>query len=44
MDVGCRRLGADEAKRREGLRAAESQAKAEGLGVWSEQSENVSCS
>jgi staphylococcal nuclease domain-containing protein 1 len=36
------RLGADEAKRREGLRSAESQAQADGLGIWAEQPENVS--
>ncbi len=36
-----RRLGAEEAKRREGLRAAEAQAKADGKGLWAEQPENV---
>lgn len=36
-----RRLGAEEAKRRENLRQAESQAQAEGKGVWSEDPENV---
>lgn len=41
-DEAVRRLGAEEAKRRETLRNAESQAKAEGKGVWSEEAENVS--
>ncbi|CAD6569557.1 MAG: hypothetical protein TREMPRED_005294, partial [Tremellales sp. Tagirdzhanova-0007] len=40
-DEAVRRLGADEAKRREGLRTAELQAQAEGKGLWAEQPENV---
>jgi len=36
------RLGAEEAKRREGLRAAEQQAQAEHKGIWAEEPENVS--
>ncbi|ORX39823.1 hypothetical protein BD324DRAFT_615122 [Kockovaella imperatae] len=39
-DEAVRRLGAEEAKRREGLRAAESQAKSEGKGLWAEQPES----
>lgn len=35
------RLGEAEAKRRENLRNAENQAKADGKGVWSEQPETV---
>lgn len=35
-------MGAEEAKRRETLRVAEGQAKAEGKGVWSEEPESVS--
>lgn len=38
-----RRLGAEEAKRREALRAAEAEAQAAGKGVWAEGGENVSC-
>jgi staphylococcal nuclease domain-containing protein 1 len=41
-DEAVRRLGAEEAKRRETLRVAEAQAKAEGKGVWSEEPESVS--
>lgn len=37
-----RRLGAEEAKRREGLRAAEAEAQAAGKGIWVEGGENVS--
>lgn len=37
-----RRLGAEEAKRREGLRVAEQQAQTEHKGVWAEEPENVS--
>lgn len=37
-----RRLGPEEAKRREGLRAAEAQAKIEAKGIWAEEPENVS--
>lgn len=40
-DEAIRRLGAEEAKRRETLRNAEAQAKTEGKGVWSEDAENV---
>lgn len=40
-DEAVRRLGAEEAKRRESLRGAESQAQAEGKGLWSENPENV---
>jgi hypothetical protein len=36
------RLGADEAKRREALRAAEAEAKAAGKGIWAEGGESVS--
>lgn len=36
-----RRLGAEEAKRREGLRAAEAQAQDEGRGIWSKDPESV---
>jgi hypothetical protein len=36
------RLGADEAKRREQLRAAENEAKAAGNGIWAEGGESVS--
>lgn len=36
------RLGAEEAKRRENLKAIEAQAQAEGKGVWTEEPENVS--
>ncbi|RSH91298.1 hypothetical protein EHS25_009597 [Saitozyma podzolica] len=39
-DEAVRRLGAEEAKKRENLRAAETQAKAENKGIWAEQSEN----
>jgi staphylococcal nuclease domain-containing protein 1 len=42
-DEAVRRLGAEEAKRRESLRNAEAQAQAEGKGVWSENPENVCC-
>jgi staphylococcal nuclease domain-containing protein 1 len=38
------RLGADEAKRREALRAAEAEAKAAGNGIWAEGGESVSWS
>jgi len=41
-DEAVRRLGAEEAKRRETLRVAEAQAQAEGKGVWSEEPEGVS--
>ena len=41
-DEAVRRLGAEEAKRRETLRVAEGQAKSEGKGVWSEEPESVS--
>ncbi len=40
-DEAVRRLGAEEAKRRERLREAESQAQSEGKGLWAE-TENVS--
>lgn len=40
-DEAVRRLGAEEAKRREALRNAEAQAQSEGKGVWSENPENV---
>lgn len=39
-----RRLGAEEAKRREGLRAAEAEAQAAGKGIWIEGGEQVSSS
>ncbi|WVQ78068.1 hypothetical protein IAT38_000149 [Cryptococcus sp. DSM 104549] len=39
-DEAVRRLGAEEAKKREGLRTFEAQAKAEGKGIWAEQPEN----
>lgn len=42
MSLTIRRLGAEEAKRREGLRSAEAQAQAEGKGIWAEGTENVS--
>ncbi|WRT67103.1 uncharacterized protein IL334_004069 [Kwoniella shivajii] len=39
-DEAVRRLGAEEAKKREQLRAFEQQAKSEGKGVWAEQPES----
>ncbi|KAK1924792.1 transcription factor [Papiliotrema laurentii] len=39
-DEAVRRLGAEEAKRREGLRAAEAQAQDEGRGIWSKDPES----
>ncbi|WVR05260.1 hypothetical protein IAU60_002272 [Kwoniella sp. DSM 27419] len=39
-DEAVRRLGAEEAKKRESLRVIEQQAKAEGKGMWDEQPEN----
>lgn len=43
-EEAVRRLGAEEAKRRENLRAAEASAKEEGKGLWSEYRESVSLS
>ncbi|KAK4688228.1 staphylococcal nuclease domain-containing protein 1, partial [Tremellales sp. Uapishka_1] len=40
-EEAVRRLGAEEAKRREALRAAENEARTEGRGVWAEQGESV---
>ena len=37
------RLGADEARRREGLKNAEVEAKTAGKGIWAEGGESVSC-
>ncbi|TYJ56577.1 hypothetical protein B9479_002669 [Cryptococcus floricola] len=39
-DEAIRRLGAEEAKKRDALRAVEAQAKAEGKGIWDEQPES----
>lgn len=39
-DEAVRRLGAEEAKKRENLRVIEAQAKSEGKGIWDEQPEN----
>ncbi|WVF72237.1 hypothetical protein IAT40_007049 [Kwoniella sp. CBS 6097] len=39
-DEAVRRLGAEEAKKRESLRVVEQQAKAEGKGIWAEQPES----
>ncbi|KAK8869858.1 hypothetical protein IAR55_000426 [Kwoniella newhampshirensis] len=39
-DEAVRRLGAEEAKKRETLRTFEAQAKAEGKGIWDDQPEN----
>ncbi|WWC61150.1 uncharacterized protein I303_103729 [Kwoniella dejecticola CBS 10117] len=39
-EEAVRRLGAEEAKKREQLRAIEQQAKSEGLGLWAEQPES----
>ena len=41
-ELTLRRLGTEEAKRREGLRSAEQQAQAEHKGIWAEEPENVS--